>query len=277
MTFDAYEISAALGEPVLLFDFAVGLAHFRYTTADRIITFSSSDYSPAAIQRASIQQSSDVKRQSLKITAPRDIEIATLYAGTPPSAPVALTIWATHFDDPDQQYIVDWTGRVLAPRWIGSTVELTCEPAYTSVQTMGLRRRWQRGCPHVLYGAKCAVDKTAHRILTTISAVSGFDLTSSDFALLPDGAYWGGYIEWTNADGITQQRTIDGHVGDTITINYGGEEIIAGLELYAYRGCDHTMNTCDTVFNNLTGAGTGGYGGTPYIPTINPFNGDPVY
>ena len=277
MTFNTIEISDALGEPLLLFDFAVGLAHFRYTTADRIITFSSNDFAPAAIQRAAISQTSDVRRQALKVTAPRDTEIATLYASTPPSAPVALTIWAAHYDDPDQQFIVDWMGRVTAPRWVNSVVELSCEPAYTSVQTLGLRRRWQRGCPHVLYGASCGAAKTSFRILTTLSAVSGFDLTSSDFALLPDDSYRGGFIEWTNADGITQQRSIDAHVGNTITINYGADEIVPGLSLYAYRGCDHTMNTCDSVFNNLTGAGTGGYGGTPYIPTINPFNGDPVF
>lgn len=277
MTFNAYEVSEAQGEPILLFDFSVGLAHFRYTTADRIITFASSDYDPAAIARASISQSGDIKRQTLKVTAPRDLGIALLYASTPPSAPVALTIWASHFNDPDHQYIVDWIGRVISPRWVGSTVEIMCEPAYTSVQTLGLRRRWQRGCPHVLYSAQCGADKTSFRILTTLSAVSGFDIQSSDFASLPDGSYAGGYIEWTDADGITQQRTVDQHVGNTLTVAYSGDEIVAGLSLYAYRGCDHTTNTCDSVFNNLSGAGTGGYGGAPFIPSVNPFSGDPVY
>lgn len=272
VTFNTIELSEAQGEPILLFDFAVGLAHFRYTTADRPITFSSALYSPAAIQRAAISQSSDIKRQTLKITAPRDISIATLYASTPPSAPVALTIWSAHYGDPDQQYIVDWMGRVIAPRWLGSMVELSCEPAYTSVQTLGLRRRWQRGCPHVLYGGACGAVKTSFRIATTLSAVSGFDITSIDFAGLPDGSYAGGYIEWTDANGITQQRSIDHHVGNTVTIAYGADEVIVGLSLFAYRGCKHTMNACDTDFSNLVN-----YGGTPYIPTINPFSGDPVY
>lgn len=278
MTFNAYEVSADQGEPILLFDFAVGLAHFRYTSADRIITFSSQDYAPAAIMRSAISQTSDVKRQTLKVTAPRDIGIAGLYASTPPSSPVALTIWASHYDDPDQQFVVDWVGRVMTPSWMGSKVELSCEPAYTSVQTMGLRRRWQRSCPHILYSQQCGAAKTSFRILTTLTAVSGFNLSSTDFALLPDGSYAGGYVEWINDAGITQQRSIDHHTGGVITVAYGADELVAGLSLFAYRGCDHSMTTCNTVFNQLTGlAGAGGFGGTPYIPTINPFDGNPVY
>jgi len=46
----------------------------------------------------------------------------------------------------------------------------------------------------------------------------------------------------------------------------------SGMEIRAYAGCNRTIQECSSKFNN-----TLNYGGMPFIPTKNPFGGDPIF
>lgn len=273
MTFEAFETSLNSAEPILLFDFAIGTTHFRYTSADRPITWSSNVYAPTPIARAAIKQGSEIKQQTLKVTAPRDIAVAALYATEAPTTSVGLTITSLQYSDPDQQGVVDWIGRVLSAKWVGSNVELSCEPVYTSVQTMGLRRRYQISCPHVLYGAQCTVAPAAHAVVGTLTAVSGFTITASAWASPPAGlSFVGGFVSWDSGDGYLERRTINSvAAGGVLTLDNTGSNLAVGTVVTAYPGCDRSTTNC-TAFGNLLN-----YGGQPFIPTVNPMNGNPVY
>ncbi len=269
MTFQTFEISVASGEPILLFDFSVGSAHFRYTTADRTIMYGGNAYAPRAIKRSNPQVGPDVRRQTLTVTAPRDIEVAQLYAVYAPSRDVLLTITNLHFTDPDGQGIVDWIGRVIGPTWKGSTVDIACEPVYTSVQATGLRRRWGVGCPHVLYGQGCTLNAHDFGIGTTLSAASGLTITIPS-ASLPTGlSFLGGFIEWDSGSNYWERRSIDA-VADfdtTLTLSYGSPQLAPGLIVIVYPGCSKTTANCAAFGNTLN------YGGQPFIPVVNPMDG----
>lgn len=272
MTFQAQETSIDQGEPILLFDFSIGTLHFRYTTADRDITWSSNTYASAPINRAAIKQGSEIKQQTLKVTGPRDLGVAALYTTEPPSEALALTITAFHYTDTAAQGVVDWIGRVIACKWVGSNVELSCEPVYTSVQTMGLRRRFQISCPHVLYGLQCTVSAAAHAVAGTVSAVSGFAVAASAWATPPAGLLFvGGFVTWDSGNGYLERRTINSVSGGTLTLDNTPTGVVVGTVVTAYPGCDRSMTNCQ-AFSNLIN-----YGGQPYIPSINPMGGDPVY
>lgn len=274
MTFDTLERSLAKGEPILLFDFALGLTHFLYTTADRPITYLSRVFQPVAIRRSNPIKSSDVRRQMMTITAPRDIDVADVFAGWSPSIDMLLTITSLHYTDPDAQGIVDWIGRVTSPAWKGSYVEITCEPVYTSVQTAGLRRRWTINCPHVHYGAGCALATGPFKATSTIASVAGSVVNIPAFATVPTGlSYLGGWLEWDSGNGYFERRTIEEVSGGVLTLAYGSPDLVPGLSVNGYLGCDHTTRNCD-AFGNIAN-----YGGAAFTPNKNPMDGlgTPIY
>lgn len=106
----------------------------------------------------------------------------------------------------------------------------------------------------------------------TLTAVSGLSLTATAFATLPSGRLAGGYIEWTRAsDGLVEFRSIKGHSGSDITLDYGGLDLAVGLQLRAYPGCAHTWADCGYYENR------GNYGGDLWMPVKSPFDGNPVW
>jgi len=229
MTWAAMENSAAQGQPVLLFDFLLGGTHYRYTTADRSITYLTNSYAPAPISRSNIVNGPELRQATLQVKAPRDFPVALLYQQAPPAADVMLTIFSLHYSDPDGQGVIEWTGRVLSVSWQESEAVLSCEPIVTGILTTGLRRRWQRLCPHVLYGTSCTASAPAFAVPATIdtAASGGTVLTSSTFTSAPSLA--GGYLEWDTGNGYLERRSIDAHSGNQITLAYGHAQLVAGL------------------------------------------------
>lgn len=271
MTFDAIETSMDLGEPILLFDFSTGFAHWRYTTADRPITVSAVEYDPLAIVAANIIQGQELRQKTIKVTVPRDCILVQQLQGYPPSTDLLLTIYAMHYSDPAAQTPVAWIGRVKSQNQKNSVVELSCEPGYTGIQTVGLRRRWQINCPHVLYGPGCELPSANFKVPATLTAVSQFTINSPQFILPAGLSFAGGYVEWDSGHGYLERRTINSAAATALTLAYGSPDLADGLAVTAFPGCDHTTATCKAFKNILN------YGGDPWIPLKNPMDGNPVY
>lgn len=274
MTFATYELSVDQGEPLLLFDFSAGTAHWRYTSADRSVIAAGYIYSPLAITSGNVLQGQELRQKTLKLSVPRDADVVAQLQAYPPSTDLALTVYARHYTDPDAEAIVAWIGRVRSQMQKQSIVEMSCEPAYTGIQTTGLRRRWQVNCPHVLYGtATCKLSAALQKVTTTLTAVSGFTVSSAGFVLPGSLSFAGGYIEWMSGRGYFERRTVDSVYlpTHTLTLSYGSPDLLAGLEVNAYPGCKHNGADC-TAFGNILN-----YGGALYIPLKNPMNGNPVY
>jgi len=272
MSFDQFETSASGGEPVLLFDFFIGLAHWRYTTADRSISYLSNTFIPAAISAGSINQGQEIKRKTLSVIVPADLLVVQRLQQYPPSGDLALTITALHYDDPAAEGRSVFIGRVMSQSQVGITVTLACEPAYTGVQTVGLRRRWQLNCPHVLYApTTCTLNAAAFKVVTNIGAVAGPVITCPGLAPPAGLAFPGGYVEWDSGNGYFEQRSINAAAGGVLTLAYGSPDLVAGLSINAYPGCDHSGANCNAYGNILN------YGGELNIPGKNPMSGNPVY
>ena len=89
------------------------------------------------------------------------------------------------------------------------------------------------------------------------------------FAAVASGRLAGGFVNWTRQDGLTEFRTITNHVGNQITLDYGADDLAAGLDMTVFPGCAHNWADCKDYFNN--GAN---YGGCLYLPQENPFAGN---
>lgn len=271
MTFAAYELSADQGEPLLLFDFFVGTAHWRYTTADRPIPFSAQTYAPLAISAGSINQGNEIKKKTLAVTVPLNAAVVSVLASFPPSGDFMLTITALHQTDPDVQGFNVFVGRVMSQSQTGGTMRMNCEPAYTGVKTTGLRRRFQLNCAHVLYGVGCTLSAASFVVPTAVTSITGTAVTCAGLAPPAGLKFDGGYIEWDSGLGYLERRSINKAAGDVLTIAYGSPDLVPGLALNAYPGCDHSTTAC-TAFGNMLN-----YGGQPFIPAVNPLTGNPIY
>lgn len=270
MTYDARETSWHDGQPVELYEFRRGVDHWRYTSADADISYSGFVWASVPIERSRIEQGSEMNRSDLKITLPRDNEVALLFRAQPPGDVVTVSVLRQHRGDSDTKAI--WLGRVINVTWRESVAELTCEPVFTSLRRPGLRRMYQLNCPHVLYGIDCNVPQLSYKTTDVVNAVNGAVISVAAAAGHPDGYYTGGFVHWLSATGVTDSRMIIAHTGQDLTLDATIQGLTAGENVDIYPGCNHTMSDCDGKFGNIEN-----YGGFPFIPGINPFDGSMIF
>ncbi len=178
MSYGQYESSRHSGEPVNLYYFEYGggdLDFFAYTDAETPVTFGVTKaglpmvYLSLPIERGKITSSGTLDKSNLTISTPHDSDLANLYLIYPPSDVTTLVMRQGHINDPLLDFKVVWSGLVLSCARKGSKAEFTCRPVSSSLRRNGLRRRYQFGCPHPLYGPDCRASKVAATRTTTVT------------------------------------------------------------------------------------------------------------
>jgi uncharacterized phage protein (TIGR02218 family) len=275
VTFGPIESSRADGEPVNLYLFKgtdnLGgsiIGPFGYTDAEKPITFEGVTYQPVPIDRDSITSAGTLDQTTIEVKMPQDTDIGNVFISWAPSQVVSLFIRQGNLSDPDAQFLVCWTGRVLGFEKVGSEITFTCEPIATSIRRPGLRRRYQKGCPHVLYGPQCGASKPDATNDATVNTVFNSEAVRLDVgwnALSAGADYRGGLIQWTDGNGVALVRTILRVNVNTLTLNGPPTSLIVGQTVSVSLGCNHLMTGC-TLHDNIQN-----YGGQPWIPTVNPF------
>jgi len=270
MSYDALEKSRWSGAPIELFDFARSYIHWRYTSAQSDVTLDYVDYKATPISRTGIDLNTEINKSSLTVTVPRDNEVADQWRVSPPSEPIILTLSQYHEGDTD--VIVQWMGRIITVEWAGSIANIILEPNYTSVKRPGLRRRYQRACPHVLYGPACRLTDDTFRLLSTVENIAGLGVSVYNATALGATYYEGGYIQWEIDLGIYERRYIVSQAGTVLTLDTSPFSLEVGQVVSVFPGCDHTLTTCNSKFGNSLN-----YGGMPYMPSVNPFGGTSLF
>jgi uncharacterized phage protein (TIGR02218 family) len=269
MTYADREVSTDAASPFELYEFRRGSNAWRYTSASQDVVYNAFNYTAVLLKRGSIEQTNEIGRAGLRITLARDVEVVGEFIATPPSELTLLTVYRQHRGDPETAVV--WMGRVLNAEWRGSEVELNCEPVYTSLQRTGLRRLYQRNCPHVLYDGLCQASPIVHRVQGAVGSIAGTVVSVPAAAGFAPGHFAGGFATWS-ASGITEKRMIVAHSADSITLAAPPPGLSVGATVVLYPGCDHTLSTCENKFGN-----SANFGGFPFIPTKNPFGGSPIY
>ena len=265
MPYNDFEMSVEDSSPVELYEFSYQGGTLRFTSADRDVIFASNLYRFAQLSRTKIDESGDIAKAHLTITAPPDFEVAELFGVAPPDDVVGLVLRRLQPEANAAPAI--WLGRVLSARWPKNQSELRCESVFTQMKIPGLRRIYSKNCPHVLYGPRCKVSEIAFAEEITLDVQTGRTLVSSGFDVFPDGYFSGGKISWESSPGYFVKRGIKTHVGDTVTISHPMAGIAPGTVFTALPGCNHTLSHCGPKFDNVPN-----HGGMPYMKTRNPFN-----
>lgn len=288
MTFAAKETSRAAGEPINLYKFVYGDLDFQvfgYTDAEQPVAVTDVDdvtvtFQPAPVDRTKLTASGSLDKSKVTVTLPQNCDLAALYLSYPPSSVTQLIMYQGHASDPDAEFKVVWTGKVLGCTRKGSKAEFTCEPVSTSMRRNGLRRRYQYGCPLVLYGIgprQCNANKAAATQATTVASVSKNRIT------LPAGwngeraadKFVGGLAEWTTDDGAAEIRTVLRLEDAGLTILVAGDTrgLSPGHAVSVVLGCNHLAGLpdvqidgdCGPLHDNILN-----FGGQPWIPLKNP-------
>lgn len=277
MTFDAKESSRYQGNKAefYLFQYGPGATdYYAYTTAEQEVTkagllASPVTFVPTTIDRDPVNVTGNMDKTSMPILVPQDSPVAELYSIYPPSYVVALTIFEAHVDDPDADWKVVWLGRIIGATWEESQARLAGEPISTSMRRPGLRRRWQYGCQHALYGTECGANKVAATATVTVTSVDGVKLVLPSGWATPERKpkYLNGTVKWT-AGGLNHVRRIVRVDATTNTLSCGGvlTGLAGGATVTISLGCNHQMDDCKDLHANIVN-----FGGDPWIPSKTPF------
>ncbi len=266
MTYATDEESVQSGAPVEIYTFTRnGVAIGWYTSAEVEVMVGSELYStwPGGIARSAIDIGGDEGRSNLSLTVASDFPISEMIHLRPRTGVIGITLQRYHRGDASS-IVVMWTGRVLtAKRDRNGARVLVCEPRSVSYNRNGLTRKCGRNCQHTLYGPRCRLSQSDWGYATTISAINGTLLTVA--AVEGGMPYASGIVERTDADGITDVAYIVEADGTSLTLDLALYGAAVSDAVIIYPGCDWTMTTCDTIFNNSEN-----YGGRLHIPDKNP-------
>jgi uncharacterized phage protein (TIGR02218 family) len=254
--------------PVELYAFAQGVNRYLYNSGIETFTRLGQDYLPSNIKRSNIRQTSNVFKNSVKFTFPRGNEFASQFIGFAPEELTSATVFQRDFNDPDEEYLTSWKGRVVGAETSENEIILECESIFTSVRRPGLREVFELTCRRTLYERGCNVNREAYKHTGAVLSIgsNSVDITVNGASSQADGYYTGGIFI---VDGI--MRYIVDHSSDVVTITRPIASLVGGVDVDIYPGCDGLTGTCNTKFSNLDN-----FGGFPYIPIRNPFNGSSI-
>lgn len=270
MSYNLIEISAADSHVFELYKFSRNNASWYYTSADVDIVHLGDVYISTPITRDNINQTTETSRDPINVKLPFDLNFIQDYVASPPTVVTTCTIFRGHYGD--AEVLTIYIGRVVNAKFSEQDASLRIESVFSSLKRPCLRFRYQRNCPHDLYGADgCRVDKSEHAVSATAVVESSTSITCSEIASFPDGYFEGGYINFDNS-GFETNRFILSQVGGLLTYDLPFSDIVTGSTVTVYPGCDRTLTTCHSKFNNLDN-----YGGQPFYPEKNPFTGDMIF
>ena len=274
--FEPLEESRARGTPVELFYFKYGEAtdaFVGFTDGDETVTTGGVTYTPVPIARNNIKNTGTIEKSGITVSVARDNRIAELFRVYAPAHVVTLIVRQGHLNDPDEEFKVVWTGKILSSTRKASETEFTCEPVATSLKRSGLRRHYQYGCPHVLYGHECRADKAAATKTADVANVGGntVDVVSGWSGALDPQKYLGGIVEWQGIHGPEYRTILRVSTGD-VRLHLAGptNDLSPGTTVKISLGCSRTLEDCGDLHNNLVN-----FGGQPWIPLKSPIKTNP--
>jgi len=268
VSYDSYEESVESGAPVEGFKFTGSFTEYRYTSSQVDVEIFSETYTAIAISRNAVKATTqNDDGGDLEVVVPYDIQLVRDYAYS--KAPLRLTLEIVRYhegSDPVTDWVTIWKG--VCTNF--SVSDRKCKIRVPSIFSVVLRGElpnvyYQGPCNHRLYDDRCKLSAASFKTTSTIT-----DIDKNVITVTADGAddntmVGGEMVNTTQGE----RRLIISNVADVITLNfpfYGAE---VGDTVEMYQGCDHSFATCGTKFSNQAN-----YGGFPFIPGINPFQGD---
>ncbi len=261
MTFDALEISQEDGARVELYALVVGAVAYRmHDDTPETIVYAGNDYIKEYIKRSRIVTG----QEHLTIDLPGDHPFSTQFTTIAPGQAATLTVWSYHRElSSDVRVIYKGVVRSVAFAEDMSRSSLSVVPLSDAFGKNIPQRTFQASCNNVLFDADCKVVELSFKYEGTVSAINGNIITVTGLnAAKGNGWSTAGFISYNGVD----YRLILEQSGDDCTLNLPFYSDVLNNTVAVFAGCDRTIGTCGSKFNNQDN-----FGGHPYVPTKDIF------
>lgn len=229
---------------------------------------STTNWTSTAILNGGVTQTTQAERAEVKISLPTTGAIAQAILAYNGQGDIAVTIWQTFDGDPDEEYALKFTGRVVSIQPGLLAVALICEEGFTAMSRSSVAQVMQRLCRHAHYftsddGGGCRLNVDDWKQAVSITSITGRVVTVPLAALQPDGAFTAGILFWGGGEYFVQA-----HVGAALTLEMVPPGLAGALPEDAdlVPGCNLTPENC-VVFGNIEN-----FGGFWFM-TETPFDG----
>ena len=262
------EQSISQSAPIEGYKFVGTFKTYRYTSSDKAEYIAGELYLPIAVKRPRANAGTqDDDNLSLDLVFPFDCEVVLDYAYSLSPPTLELTVLRAQRDS-DTSIVWEpfWKGKVRGFSIAGREATIKV-PSIFSLLLQGEVPNvyYQAPCNHVLYDEYCAVSRAANTYEGDVLSVNSTQVTVDGLAAVTNELAAGELVNTRNGE----RRLILSNVGTLAEVAYPFVDLIVGDTVQLVRGCDHSFATCKAKFAN--GINFGGY---PYIPADNPFEGE---
>lgn len=263
MSYDAIEKSVN-PNPVELYRFVGTDVTYLMTSSQTNITVESETYVATTISRDAVKvgthENDDVQ---LTVSVPVNHPMVSEYMFNVGPPDLELHLYRIHRSDLTDK-VTYWTGEVTSFSVEGRTAKLLV-PSMFSYFLNGLlpAPRYQGPCNHVLFDEFCKLSRVGNEHEATITAINGLNITLSSSIFDTNKCKAGEMI----LHGRGQRRMIISNTGNVFRISYPFMTPKVGDIVTVTIGCDHSFTTCKELLNGVN------YGGFPFVPNRNPYNG----
>ena len=171
-------------------------------------------------------------------------------------------------DDPALNWAIVWRGEVSGFSVSGRKAKIRIPSTFENALNSSMPDVfYQNPCNHILYDDRCKVVKATFTQVTDITVISanGLTITVTDDGFA-DAVLAAGDLFIPNKK---EHRLMLSNVANVLTINFPFFNAEVGDQVQLFAGCDHAyQGHCKTKFAN-----TVNFGGFPYVPSENPFEG----
>ncbi|MDX1301181.1 phage BR0599 family protein [Photobacterium sp.] len=232
---------------------------WRFTSSQSDVLYKGFNWQSHAIERgASIEQSDDPLRADTSFEVSAGSTLANIALNPPLNVAPKITILRS--EDGLTFYTV-FAGRLMAGVWNDGFVSVELEAVHTELQITGLTETVTPHCRYSLGSRKCGHTESPRTV--TVAAVNGNLVTLNESLSLE--YHYGRLKQGHNHHYIDTQPS-----SKTLRLLHPAT-FTPGEQVEVTRGCDRTLATCHSRFNNAIN-----FGGAVNLPTKNPYIGDPI-
>ena len=242
---------------------------WAFTSSDSDIIFEGRTYQAVRIKRGSIKLDANSLKTMVELETAIDNSFVANFRNGPIERPVQLTIYRRHNYSPTD-FVTYWNGFVRGVKFNPKRANIVVGLRTASLGRLGLMLKYQRTCGLALYSTRCGISKSNASFFATgnVLTVNGVTITATEFGAEADGWFLGGSFR-TNDFSMNQKIIF--HEGTTIHVARAVSSLEVGDAFTARAGCDWSRAICRNKFANELN-----YGGFPYLPDKNPFEGDAI-
>ena len=270
-SFDTAEKSTQDSRPRDLYQLTIGNQTYYLTSGVRSVSYGGHLWAAYQISRgtAPVADEGGTPKQ-LEITLPMSHPLCQRYMaqGTPPKI-CTVVIYRLQVDAGTA--ILLWSGDVVSLKFDQHMATLLVTP--TASRLLGRRLPTvtaSRSCGHALYDGMCNLNRDSFKVTTTVIQVDGrkvkVDIGSSHAN--PWSVFGDVYhpSSGERMDIVAQQDLGPPSTVVWLTMQAPIVGLNTGDSVEVSPGCDHTIQTCLSKFNNKDN-----FGGMPQLPSTNPF------